>query len=103
LRARVVHRIARTLLSIERPGRSVGAASQLVRRARCLTQTLAEQALPAQRHGHLALLHLGATRRGVGKFEAHAWLEAEGRVNPGGLVRERYTPSGHSARLRRGP
>jgi Transglutaminase-like superfamily len=57
----------------------------------CLTRALAAQVLLSRR-GCPALLHIGVVRSPEGKFEAHAWVESDGRVVIGGYELERYTP-----------
>jgi len=57
----------------------------------CLTKALTTQVLLSRR-GHSALLHIGVVRSEEGGFEAHAWVESEGRVVIGGHELERYTP-----------
>lgn len=58
---------------------SVRAAARLVPRASCLTQALAGQCLLG-RYGYAARLQIGASRGDDRAFEAHAWLEHEGRI-----------------------
>ena len=50
----------------------------------CLPQALAAQVLFA-RNGHTAQLRIGVARSVSGAFEAHAWLEADGRILVGAL------------------
>jgi hypothetical protein len=57
----------------------------------CLAQALAAQVLLARR-GHPALLHIGVARGDRGQFEAHAWVESEGRIVIGGSGLERFAP-----------
>lgn len=57
----------------------------------CLAQALAAQALLAQ-YGYPTHLHIGVARGEQEQFQAHAWVEAEGKVVIGGAERERYTP-----------
>jgi Transglutaminase-like superfamily len=57
----------------------------------CLTKALAAQVLLSRR-GRPALLRIGVIRSAEGKFEAHAWVESDGRVVIGGYELERYTP-----------
>lgn len=57
----------------------------------CLTKALAAQVLLSRR-GRPTLLRIGVVRSAEGKFEAHAWVESEGRVVIGGYELERYTP-----------
>ena len=60
---------------------------------RCLVQALAVQLLLLRR-GYPARLHLGVARGDTGQIQAHAWVEADGRIVIGGSVSEleRYTP-----------
>ena len=60
---------------------AIGAAARLVPRSTCLVQALAGQAL-MQRYGHASRLKIGVARAGVGRFDAHAWLE----TNEGPLI-----------------
>jgi hypothetical protein len=59
----------------------------------CLVQALAAQLILAV-HGHRAELHLGVARGEGGGVRAHAWVECNGEVVVGGMVRdsERYVP-----------
>ena len=71
---------------------AVTVASRYVPAATCLTQALAAQALLSQR-GHEARLCLGVARGTAGEFQAHAWVECQGRVVLGGIdARARFTP-----------
>jgi hypothetical protein len=56
----------------------------------CLTQALAAQVLLARR-GEVACLRIGVARR-EGRFQAHAWLESQGKVIFGGSELGRYAP-----------
>ena len=58
---------------------AVVAVSRRVPRATCLTQALAAQRLLAD-VGVRAELRIGVARDAGGAFEAHAWLEHEGRI-----------------------
>jgi hypothetical protein len=72
--------------------RVVGAVSRRIPDASCLTQALSAQRLLAH-EGYESLLQIGVARNESGTFEAHAWLEREGRIIIGeipGLAR--YTP-----------
>ena len=62
---------------------AVRAAARRVPRASCLTQALALDALMAVAN-HRAAIRLGVARRRDGTFEAHAWVEHEGKVLIGG-------------------
>lgn len=70
---------------------TVQLASRLVPRASCLTQALALQALLG-RAGTGSQLRIGVSRSARQDFEAHAWLECDGRVVIGGGAHERYVP-----------
>ena len=71
---------------------AVRAAARRVPRASCLTQSLALEALLVQA-GHPAALRIGVARKDDGAFEAHAWVESEGRVLIGRLSDlERFAP-----------
>lgn len=58
--------------------RAVRFASEYVPRASCLTQALAARKL-LSKYGQGAELKLGVTKN-EGNFEAHAWLEIDGRI-----------------------
>lgn len=58
--------------------RAVRECSRYVPRASCLTQALAAKTL-LDRHGFQSVLKIGAARND-GKFEAHAWIEIDGRI-----------------------
>lgn len=58
---------------------AVRRVSRIVPRATCLTQALATRILFG-RQGWPAQVHIGGRRAIQGGFEAHAWLECEGRV-----------------------
>jgi hypothetical protein len=70
---------------------AVAVASRAVPRATCLTQALAAQVL-LRRRGYPAALRIGVARGAGGRFEAHAWVESEGRVIVGAAPPGRYTP-----------
>jgi transglutaminase superfamily protein len=76
---------------VERIVWAVGAADRLVPRTTCLVRALAAQALLARR-GHASQLRLGVAGGSGRAFEAHAWLERDGRVLIGGPVEARYVP-----------
>ena len=75
----------------ERVGRAIAAASGYVPKTTCLTQALAAQAL-LKRGGFPAHLRLGVGRDTKGQFQAHAWVENDGRVIIGDSEVERYRP-----------
>lgn len=56
----------------------------------CLTRALAAQVLLARR-GEVACLRIGVARR-EGRFQAHAWLESQGKVIFGGSELGGYAP-----------
>jgi hypothetical protein len=58
---------------------AVSAAAKRVPRATCLTQALATQIMLGRR-GHRTSLQLGLMKSAVGKVNAHAWLERDGKV-----------------------
>jgi len=72
----------------ERVRWAIGVARTVVPAATCLPQALAAESLLA-RGGHPAELHIGVMKSTAGKFEAHAWVEYQGRIVvgdlPGGL------------------
>jgi hypothetical protein len=58
---------------------AVARVSRHVPHASCLTQALALQLL-LSRHGWPSRIHLGMGRDTTGAWQAHAWVECEGRV-----------------------
>jgi hypothetical protein len=71
---------------------AVTVASRYVPAATCLTQALATQILLSRR-GHPTSLRIGVGRSEAGEFQAHAWVECQGRVVIGGIkALSRYTP-----------
>lgn len=62
---------------------AVTAASRYAPVANCLPQALVAKLMLA-RHGHDATVHIGVTRIETGRFQAHAWVESNGRVVIGG-------------------
>jgi hypothetical protein len=73
------------LTTIRRVAWAVEAASRRIPRATCLTQGMATQVMLGQL-GQRTHLHLGVARKQDGKLEAHAWLEAQGRIVTGAAV-----------------
>jgi hypothetical protein len=72
--------------------RSVQAASRRVPGASCLTQALSAKRLLLDA-GHDADLRIGVARMPGGPFQAHAWLERDGRIVLGALDDlTRYVP-----------
>jgi hypothetical protein len=58
----------------------------------CLAQALATQVLLA-RCGYRAVLYLGVAKGAQEEFQAHAWVESDGKVvSGGGSKLGRYTP-----------
>ena len=58
---------------------AIDRTSRYVPGATCLTQSLAARLLLA-RAGFDATLRFGARRNEAGEFEAHAWVESEGKI-----------------------
>jgi hypothetical protein len=65
--------------TIRQTAGAIQAAGRRIRGATCLTQGMATQILLG-RLGQRTCLHLGVARKRDGKFEAHAWVEAQGRI-----------------------
>ena len=78
-------------LSVERIGWAVALVSRWVPKATCLTQAFAAQIL-LTRQGYPASLRIGVAKGEGGQFEAHAWVETQGRVVLGGPQLARFTP-----------
>jgi len=66
-------------------------AAQYVPGASCLTQSLAARWL-LTRSGHDAALRFGARRNSAGKFEAHAWVESEGKILSRSIPDAEFSP-----------
>ena len=62
---------------------AVTVASRYVPAATCLAQAMAAQVLLSHR-GHPTRLRIGVARSDDGQFQAHAWVECQGRVVIGG-------------------
>lgn len=79
--------------SVDRVVWAVTIASRCVPAATCLTQSLATKVLLSWR-GQQANLYIGVGRSEAGQFQAHAWVESNGRVVIGGPESqlERYAP-----------
>jgi|RhiMetdeSRZDD1v2_1073273.scaffolds.fasta_scaffold09135_12 hypothetical protein len=78
--------------SIERVAWAVAVARRYVPAATCLTQALTAQVLLG-RQGHAAHLRIGVARSAAGQFQAHAWVEYQGRIVIGGTDAPlRFTP-----------
>ena len=74
---------------------AVSTASRYAPSATCLIQALVAKILLA-RHGHLTELHIGIDKQEDGEFQAHAWLECEGKIvigDSGDLARYTLLPS----------
>lgn len=95
---RLVARGARTPGEINAAGRSlrlriawaVEVASRYVPRATCLTRALAVEAM-LMRRGYPARLCIGVARKVGERFEAHAWVESDGKTLIGLPAPGRYT------------
>jgi hypothetical protein len=73
------HTISRVVWAVE-------AAARRIPRATCLTQGMATQVMLGQL-GQASKLHLGV-RNLNGKFEAHAWVEAQGCIINGSAIQD---------------
>jgi len=62
----------------------VTAAACYIPRATCLTQALVAHAV-LRRYGYMPELTIGVGRGGSNKFQAHAWVELDGKVVIGDL------------------
>ena len=85
---RLLHRLgrlaARTRLPADRIAWAVTAAGRNIPGAgNCLVQALAAETL-LRRHGHRAELRIGVARAAAQPFQAHAWVECDGRAFLGG-------------------
>jgi hypothetical protein len=84
----------RSTPSIEQSSAAIRIVSRYVPSATCLTQALALRRLLA-RHGRVSVLNLGVRNPPGGRLQAHAWLEADGRVilgDPGSVEYARLHP-----------
>jgi hypothetical protein len=70
---------------------AVSAVSRYVPKASCLTRAIAAETL-LRINGYPAAVHIGVARSETDAFEAHAWVECQGRIVLGGLGIERFTP-----------
>jgi hypothetical protein len=79
--------------SIRQVAWAVEASSRRIPAASCLTQAMATQVLLG-RLGQASDLRLGVARQPNGRFEAHAWIEIQGRVVNGGAIEgfHRFAP-----------
>jgi hypothetical protein len=69
-------------LKVESIAWSIAAASRFIPHASCLTQALAAHAM-LLREGIPSGLNFGVAKTEAGAFEAHAWLESQGRIVTG--------------------
>jgi len=94
-RLSTTRRMAAAAAGKPRPGavdelaRAVNAVSRCVPRATCLTQAIALHAL-LRRSNHGAQVEIGVAT--APQFEAHAWVQCDGRTVLGGASTGRYTP-----------
>jgi hypothetical protein len=70
---------------------AVAATSALTPGATCLTRSLALQGM-LRRRGRPAVLRIGVAKPSGEPFEAHAWVEMEGRTYLGGPELDRFAP-----------
>jgi hypothetical protein len=82
-------------LSLETSSAAVRLVSRYVPFATCLAQALALRRLLA-RHGRVCVLNLGVRNPPGGRLQAHAWVEAEGRIILGGAGSVQYERMHHS-------
>ena len=87
-RAAKRRRPSRTALEL---AEAVTAAAKRVPHASCLTQALALQSLLVK-EGYAPTLKLGVAKTPGGALEAHAWVEADGRILIGGPESARFVP-----------
>jgi Transglutaminase-like superfamily len=69
---------------------AVGMVSRYIPQSTCLVRALATQGLLAQ-SSQPSQLHVGVALDEQGKFQAHAWVEHQGRIIIGGTESDRYT------------
>ena len=62
---------------------AVSAGSRYTPSTSCLVQALAAQML-LNRRGYLSQLRIGVAKGDAGQFQAHAWVESDGRIIIGG-------------------
>jgi Transglutaminase-like superfamily len=70
-------------------GWAVEAVGRRMPTARCLVRAVAAEAI-LDRAGRQPEMHIGARRSDRGQLEAHAWVEAEGRVVVGAEERAEF-------------
>jgi hypothetical protein len=68
---------------------AITAAGRRVPGASCLTQALTMQYMLSRR-GRPSRLLIGVVKSSDGQFQAHAWVESDGRTIIGGPATERY-------------
>ncbi len=78
-------------IGVERIAWSIQVAARYVPRSTCLVQALAARSLMA-RYGYRSELRIGVNRDSRGAFEAHAWLEYNGKTVVGELESATFTP-----------
>ncbi|MBS1911969.1 MAG: lasso peptide biosynthesis B2 protein [Bacteroidetes bacterium] len=78
-------------VSVERIAWSIQVAARYIPRSTCLVQALAARSLMA-RYGYRSELRIGVNRDSRGAFEAHAWLEYNGKAVIGELESASFTP-----------
>jgi hypothetical protein len=71
-------------------GWAVEAVGSRIPTARCLVRAVAAEAI-LDRGGRQPEIHVGARRGSRGELEAHAWVEAEGRVIVGADERTKFS------------
>lgn len=82
---------AGTAVDVGAVTRAVSRAARRVPRATCLTQAIATSVMLGRR-GVPATIRFGAARDTSGRFIAHAWVEAQGRIVIGGVTSpQRYS------------
>lgn len=70
-------------MAVKRICWAIRLTSRYIPSASCLTQALAAKVL-LRRRGHAAKLRIGVAKGNAGNFEAHAWIEVDGRAVIGG-------------------
>ena len=93
---------SRSRLTPEQLTSLVSVGAEYVPGASCLTQALVAQAM-LSRFGYEPIVRIGVAREAGSGFEAHAWIEYEGRVIIGQVGKlERFTtlPSIHAAQTK---
>ncbi len=70
---------------------AVSASGERTAPSTCLTRAITLQIMLARR-GRAARLRIGVTKDDEGRFQAHAWVEHDGKVIIGGPGMREYTP-----------